>query len=219
MSTYTQVERPIQIVTPLGEDVLLLEALEGRESVSQPFSFELSLLSEQRQIDFETAVGMRATVKFVHDGGCLRYLNGHVVSFSQGGSVQNLYRYRATLVPWLWLLSYSGGCRIFQHKTVPDIVAQIFRERGFSQDFSLRLGGTYEPREYCVQYRETDFGFVSRLLEEEGICYFFEHAEDKHTLVLTDQSSKFVACPGHGLTALAPSASTSVCLSRACSKK
>ncbi|HEX8558035.1 MAG TPA: type VI secretion system tip protein VgrG [Pyrinomonadaceae bacterium] len=195
MSTYTQVERPIQIVTPLGEDVLLLEALEGREAVSRPFSFELSLLSEQRQIDFEAAVGMRATIKFVHEGGCLRYLNGHVVSFSQGASVQNLYRYRATLVPWLWLLSYSGGSRIFQHKSVPEIVSQIFRERGFSQDFSLRLGGSYEPREYCVQYRETDFGFVSRLLEEEGICYFFEHAEDKHTLVLTDQSSKFVPCP------------------------
>ena len=116
MSTYTQVERPIQIVTPLGADVLLLEALEGRESVSQPFSFELSLLSEQRQIDFEAATGMRATVKFLkEDGECLRYVNGHVVSFAQGGSVQNLYRYRATLVPWLWLLSYSGGCRIFQH--------------------------------------------------------------------------------------------------------
>jgi type VI secretion system secreted protein VgrG len=196
MSTYTQLERPIQIVTPLGADVLLLEGFGGRESISEPFHFELSLLSEQKQIDFEAATGMRATIKFLKDDGeILRYVNGHVISFSQGGSVQNLYRYRATLVPWLWLLTYSGGCRIFQHKTVPEIVSQIFTERGFSKDFSLRLGGTYEPREYCVQYRETDFSFVSRLLEEEGICYFFEHTADKHTLVLADQPGKFTPCP------------------------
>src|SRR3712207_4719080 len=101
MSTYTQVERPIQIETPLGADVLLLEGFQGRESISQPFSFGLSLLSEQRQIDFDAAVGMRATIKFVKgDGECVRHINGHVVSFSQGGSTQNLYRYRATLVPW-----------------------------------------------------------------------------------------------------------------------
>jgi type VI secretion system secreted protein VgrG len=196
MSAYTQVERPIQITTPLGEDVLLLEGFQGRESISQPFRFELSLLSEQRQLNFDAAVGMRATIKLVRDGGeCVRYINGHVVSFSQGGSVQNLYRYRASLVPWLWLLSYSGGCRIFQHRSVPQIVSQIFTERGFAQDFSMRLSGTYEPRDFCVQYRETDFSFVSRLLEEEGICYFFEHTADKHTLVLADQSSKFVPCP------------------------
>lgn len=196
MSTYTQVERPIQIVTSLGEDVLLLEGFDGRESISQPFRFELSLLSEQRQLDFDAAVGMRATVKLLKDDGEVqRYVNGHVVSFSQGGSVQNLYRYHAVLVPWLWLLSYSGGCRIFQHKTVPQIVSQIFTERGFAKDFALRLDGNYEPRDYCVQYRETDFSFVSRLLEEEGICYFFEHTADNHTMVLADQSSKFMPCP------------------------
>ena len=196
MSSYTQQERPIQFVSPLGADVLLLEAFEGREGISQPFRFDLSLLSEQRQIDFDAAVGMRATINLMSDeGAVVRHINGHVVAFSQGGSVQNLFRYQATLVPWFWLLNYAGGCRIFQQKTVPEIVTQIFTERGFAQDFALRLGGTYEPREYCVQYRETDFTFVSRLLEEEGICYFFEHTADKHVLVLTDQSSKFLPCP------------------------
>lgn len=196
MGTYTQLDRPIQIVTPLGEDVLLLEGFDGRETISQPFRFNLSLLSEQRRIDFDAAVGMRATIKFVgEEGECVRHVNGHVVAFAQGGTVQNLYRYQATLVPWLWLLNYSGGSRIFQHKTVPEIVSQIFTERGFTQDFSLRLGDTYEPRDYCVQYRETDFSFVSRLLEEEGICYFFEHTADRHKLVLIDQSNKFLACP------------------------
>jgi type VI secretion system secreted protein VgrG len=200
MSTYTQQERPIQIVTQLGEDVLLLEGFDGREAVSQLFRYDLRLLSEQRQIDFDAAVGMRATIKLFQDEGeCARHINGRVVAFRQSGSAQNLYRYHATLVPWLWLLNYSGGSRIFKRGdeglTVPEIVTQIFTERGFGRDFSLRLSGDYKPRKYCVQYRETDFNFVSRLLEEEGICYFFEHTEDKHTLVLADQSSKFVPCP------------------------
>ena len=108
------------------------------------------------------------------------------------------------MVAWLWFLNLFSDCRIFQNKSVPDIVEQVFKDRGFS-DYKLQLQGSYPEREYCVQYRETDFNFVSRLLEEEGIFYFFEQSQEKHTLVLADQSSAFDPCPnqatGHYLPA------------------
>jgi type VI secretion system secreted protein VgrG len=97
-------------------------------------------------------------------------------------------------VPWTWLLTLFDDCRIFQNMSVPDIVQKVFTDRGFT-DFANRVTGTYPPREYCVQYRETDFNFISRLLEDEGIFYFFEHSVDKHTLVLADQPSAIVECP------------------------
>ena len=93
------------------------------------------------------------------------------------------------MVPWFWFLNLFSDCRIFQNKSVPDIVEQVFQDRGFS-DFESRLRARILPREYCVQYRETDFNFVSRLIEEEGIFYFFEHTTDKHTLVLADDVSR-----------------------------
>src|SRR5262249_49957139 len=104
--------------------------------------------------------------------------------------------YFATLVPWLWTLTRTSDCRIFQNLPVPDIIAKIFKEYGFS-DFANRLYGSFEPREYCVQYRETDFNFVSRLMEEEGIFYFFEHEADKHTLVLANRPNEFKPSPLH----------------------
>ena len=102
--------------------------------------------------------------------------------------------YRAEVVPWLWFLTRTSDCRIFQQKTAPEIIEQIFKDLGFS-DFKAQLSGKHPKREYCVQYRETDFNFVSRLMEEEGIFYFFQHEKSKHTLVLADQKSAYVDCP------------------------
>src|SRR5262249_34443616 len=103
--------------------------------------------------------------------------------------------YRAEVVPWLWFLTRTTDCRIFQNMTVPEIIVKIFRDLGFS-DFSgdSTLRG-FEKREYCVQYRETDFHFVSRLMEQYGIFYFFEHKEDKHTLVLANSPTAHRPCP------------------------
>jgi type VI secretion system secreted protein VgrG len=123
-----------------------------------------------------------------------RYWNGYVSQFIQAGRDSNLAVYRATVVPWLWFLDQTTDCRIFQNKKVPDIITQIFGEYGF-KDFAKRLTGTYLEREYCVQYRETDFNFVSRLMEEEGIFYFFEHVNGKHTLVMGDDPSAHQVCP------------------------
>ncbi len=204
MPTYTQENRLIQVYTTLGADELLLHSFSGQEGISQLFHFEMRMHSENRSIKFEDIVGKKATIVTHLPDGKLRYFNGIINSFAQGGSspleggaTPKIFAgYYATLVPWLWVLTRSSDCRIFQNMTVPDIITKVFKDHGFS-DFSRRLYGIYEPREYCVQYRETDFNFISRLMEEEGICYFFEHEADKHTLVMTDRPNEFKPLPLH----------------------
>jgi type VI secretion system secreted protein VgrG len=197
MGEYKQDDRLLQIFTPLGEDVLLLEGFQGQEGVSRLFTFELQMHSEKNDISFEEIVGKKATIKVLLSDKRERYINGIISAFSQVGSMPlenggkpKLTRYCATLVPWLWVLTRTGDCRIFQKETVPDILAQVFQEHGFSH-FKMRLHGNFEKREYCVQYRETDFNFVSRLMEEEGIFYFFEHSQNEHELVLANHHNEF----------------------------
>ena len=103
------------------------------------------------------------------------------------------HRYGILLVPKLWKLRHVRRSRIFQDLTVPEIVVSVVREHDV--ECEPRLSGDYQPREYCVQYRESDFSFVSRLMEEEGIFYFFEHTADKHTLVLANAPTAHQPCP------------------------
>jgi type VI secretion system secreted protein VgrG len=197
---YTQENRLIAIDTPLGKDVLLLTGCHGIEGISDLFSFELNLLSENNNITFEEIIGKNVTASIILADGDKRFFNGIISSFSQGrgggeaGGDPHFSHYTATMVPWLWLLKRTADSRIFQKLSVPDIVEKIFTEKEFL-DYKLLLNDSYEKRDYCVQYRETDFNFISRLLEEEGICYFFEHEEKKHTLILADASDKFKPCP------------------------
>jgi type VI secretion system secreted protein VgrG len=192
---YTQQNRRIAVSTPLGEDVLLLKSIQGTEAISQPFHYGLELLSEEDSLNFDDLVGQRVSIRTVLADGSNRYWNGFVSRFSQGERDQILTAYRADVVPWLWFLGRTADCRIFQNKTVPDIIQQIFRDLGFT-DFTLRLYGSFRTRDYCVQYRETDFAFVSRLMEEEGIYYFFEHGESQHRMVLANDPSAHKPCPG-----------------------
>ena len=196
----TQDNKLLSIKTPLGKDVLLLARFKGQEALSELFHFDIDLFSEQQSIAFEDIVGQNVTLSINNSDGSNRFLNGLVSSFSQkqGGSgadkdVQTSY-YSATLVPWLWLLTRTLNSRIFQKISVKDIVEKIFSDRGFS-DYRMDLQGSNEPREYTVQYRETDFNFISRLLEEEGIYYFFEHEDGKHTLVIADHPGVNTPCP------------------------
>lgn len=194
--TYTQENRPIAIDTPLGEDTLLLRGFTGQEGISRLFSFDLDLLAESL-VSFNEIVGQRVTIRVDIDdsGRRKRYINGFVSRFALSGSDARFTYYRAEIVPWLWFLTRTADCRIFQNMTVPDIISKVFKDLGFT-DFKNRLEGTFEPRDYCVQYRETDFNFVSRLMEQYGIFYFFEHEEDKHTLVLANSSTVHQPCPG-----------------------
>jgi type VI secretion system secreted protein VgrG len=183
MPTYKQSNRPIGIKTPLGEDVLLLTSFRGDEAISQLFHFQVNLLAEQDyEIHFDRIVGQNVTVELHLPNQEKRYFNGLVKRFSQGGRNETFVQFSAEIVPKLWLLTKKVRSRIFQHLSVPDILRQLFG--GF--DVSYELSATYYQRDYCVQYRETDFNFASRLMEEEGIYYFFKHADGSHQMVVTD---------------------------------
>ena len=190
----TQEGRLISIETPLGKDALLLQGFTGREGISRLFSFHLDLLSEKESIDFKKIVGQNVTIQIALAAGATRYINGFVSRFAQSGSAQDATHYQMEVVPWLWFLTRIADCRIFQDKTIPQIVEAVFQSRGFS-DYKLSLTGTYDQREYCVQYRETDFNFVSRLMEQYGIFYYFEHNNGKHTMMLGDSPSVNQPCP------------------------
>ncbi|MBT2990716.1 MAG: type VI secretion system tip protein VgrG [Candidatus Thiodiazotropha sp. (ex Ctena orbiculata)] len=182
---FTQSNRQLQVKTPLGPDELLILKMEAREELGRLYEFTVDLLSDNESISADDLLGKKMTVEMDMVNTTKRYFDGYVSRFTQIGHMAFFAHYRATLRPWFWLLTQTSDCRIFQNKTVPDIVKEVFGENGFS-DFEERLSGSYREWEYCVQYRETDFNFVSRLLEQEGIYYFFKHEAGKHTLVLCD---------------------------------
>jgi type VI secretion system secreted protein VgrG len=176
--------KPMTVTSPLGPDVLAIERLEVREAVSKQFEIDLHLLSTEGSIDPKRLLRQPMTVKVAFGGDKVRYFNGLVRRFSQLGHNQGFVSYRAELVPSSWFLSLTTDCRVYQQHSVPDIVKSIAADMGF--EVKVATTGTYEPREYCVQYRETYLDFISRLMEEEGIFYFFEHGDGKHALVLGD---------------------------------
>lgn len=195
--SYTQDHRLIAVDTPLGKDVLLLQEITGYEGISRLFSYDLNLLAhENDSISFKDIVGQKISITLHLPDGTPRYISGYVSRFTQGETDERMFtHYHAEVVPWLWFLTRQADCRIFQNLAVPDILSQVFNLFPV-KDFRLSLKNSYSQLEYCVQYRETAFNFVSRLMEEYGIFYYFDHStEGKHTLVLADQSSTLPACP------------------------
>jgi type VI secretion system secreted protein VgrG len=183
MPGYTQANRPLSVTTPLGKDILLLVGFSGHEAISQLFSFQLDLWAEDpTKIKFDKLLGQKITVKLELPNDKERYFNGICKSISQGGRDETFTFYRMEIVPQLWFLTKTAGSRIFQHLTVPDILKQVLQ----GLDIAFEIQGEFHPRDFCVQYRETDFNFASRLMEEEGIFYFFKHAADGHKLVLAN---------------------------------
>ncbi|MCB2263993.1 MAG: type VI secretion system tip protein VgrG [Candidatus Thiosymbion ectosymbiont of Robbea hypermnestra] len=193
----SQQERSLAVATPLGEDVLLVRAMHATEHLSTLFAYELELLSTDIDIQPEDLLGQPVTVRLDLPDGGIRYFNGLVNRFAHTGFEGALAIYQATLAPWTWFLTRTADCRIFQEKKVPDILKEIFREHGYT-DFEEALSGDYRQWVYCVQYRETDFNFISRLMEQEGIYYYFKHENGKHTLVLADDYSAHGAVAGYG---------------------
>ncbi|NJD11743.1 MAG: type VI secretion system tip protein VgrG [Gemmatimonadetes bacterium] len=195
MAEYTQASRPLKVHTKLGEDVLLLSGFNGLEGISQPYSFQLELVSEDENIEAADLLRTEIMFEFPVAADDTRYVHGIVNRFAQLGKRDDLAFYRAEVVPWLWFLTLSRESRIYQELTAPDIIEQVFKRLGYS-DFEFRLTRSYVKRTFCVQYRETHLNFVSRLLEEEGIFYYFEHSDSGHMLVLCDDSSNSNPVPG-----------------------
>jgi type VI secretion system secreted protein VgrG len=184
---YSQSDRPLKITTPLGPDILLLTAVRGHEEISRLFDFEVDLLADLKSdVRFDKIIGQSVTVQMRLLDGSLRYFNGIVKRFSQGPRDENFLSFRAEIVPTVWLLTKMVRSRIFQQMTIPDILRAVL----VGLDVNYELSGTYYSRDYCVQYRESDFDFASRLMEEEGIYYFFNHSDGSHLMVVTDSTSK-----------------------------
>ena len=187
------IDAQVRFISPLG-DQLLFRRMQGEDELGQPFKYDLLLLSEDGDLVLSDLLGQVVTVELdlpettptPNDG--VRYFNGYVTRFSRHGVDRNYHVYYATIRPWLWLLSKASNSRIFQNKTVPEIIKEVFRAHGLT-DFQESLTGDYSSREFVVQYRETDLNFVSRLMESQGIYYFFTHEAQKHTLVLADSGS------------------------------
>lgn len=180
----TQKDREAAVITILGEDVLLLYNMSINEEMGRLFSIDIEMISKKDDIDFEGLLGSKVTIRLNLLEGT-RYFNGHITQLAQidrrdsfGGV------YQATIQPWLWFLTRRADCQIFQKMTVPEIIQQVLSNWGHS--FELKLTRQYRNREYCVQYRETDFDFISRLMEQEGIYYFFEHENGQHKMVIAD---------------------------------
>jgi type VI secretion system secreted protein VgrG len=190
-SDYVRIESPAAL-----KEMFYLTGFSGHEEMSRLFRFTLELHSPQQAIDPKNVIGQKITfsVGYEDQQGTAqrRYFNGYVSQLTAGGSESNYRQYQAEVVPWLWFLTRKSNCRIFSEKKIPAILQEVFDGCTFSPKYELKLSaGDYAQWEYCVQYRETDFNFVSRLMEQEGIFYYFEHSQDDHKLVLCDKAQHY----------------------------
>ena len=178
--------------TPLGKDFLLLKKLSGSEAISSLFQFNLEMISEQRtSLQFDKILGQPITVEIDLTGGNKRYINGIANRFARGARGIDYTSYSMEVVPKLWLLTRKRQSRIFQHVSVPNILKEVFE----GLEVAFEIQGKFEQRDYCVQYRESDFEFVSRLMEEEGIYYYFKHTADNHKMVVANTPQSHETMP------------------------
>ncbi|MBI4893678.1 MAG: type VI secretion system tip protein VgrG [Acidobacteria bacterium] len=195
----SQHDRLFYFNSPLGEDKFLVRALEGEEEISSLFRFQVELLSDDPYIDETALLGKTVTLAIRQaDATSFRYFNGRVSWFRYAGPEGSHTLYRAEIVPWTWLLTQTSDCNVRQGKSVPDIVGETFRRYGFSGDdftFTLHYPKRYTPWEFSVQYRESAFGYASRLLESEGIFYFYRQTRKGHQMVLADDNTACEPCP------------------------
>lgn len=190
--------RNVSITTPLGEDELIFHRLIGTEEMGRLFEFDIELIRkyEAGPVDASKLLGKSMTVELDMVGGDTRYINGVVAQFKHTGLVSRFITYRAVLRPWLWLLTLSSDCKIFQDKSAVDIIKAVFADYSVA-DVKYELSGTYPTLNYCVQYRESDFDFISRLMEHNGIYYYFVHENNKHKLIITDANTMHQTVSGY----------------------
>jgi type VI secretion system secreted protein VgrG len=184
---YLEENRYLFIQSKLGPNELLLESFTGTEGISQLFCFQLELLSENRRIKFEEILGQEVSfgVQGSETDDPPRHIHGIVTAFAQLPDTARLSRYRAIVSPKLWVLTQKQNCRIFQQLSVDEILKKVLT----GMNVLWELQGSFPKRDFCVQYRETDFNFISRLMEEEGIFYFFRFTGNSHELVISNSKA------------------------------
>ncbi len=190
----SQDQRQGKLTTPLGPFALVLASFSAIEGLSELFEIRVEAVSTQANLDFASTLGLGSTIMLKTQDDKERYFHGLMTEARWAGTREDLYVYQFVLRPWLWFLTRTSDCRIFPQKTPVAIIKEVFSDRGFS-DFRDATTGSPPTLEYCVQYRETDFNFVCRLMEQYGIYYFFEHSDGKHTLVLADAKSSHKTVP------------------------
>jgi len=195
MATIDQTKLNFRLETPLGADKLVISRFEASEGISQLYHCRLELISTDLQVDFKAILGKTVLLTIAPPAGSARHLHGIVTRFAQQPPEGSFARYEADIRPSLWVLAQRRNCRIFQEQTVPEIL-QVLLDEASIKAIDNKIQGKHPQRGYCVQYQESDFDFASRLMEEEGIFYYFRHSpKEGHVLVLAD-GTDFVACPG-----------------------
>ncbi len=193
MGDYLQQQRKLRVTTPLGENELLLKSFSGSEGISTLFGYRLEMVAENKtKVPFDAILGQKLTVHLQLPDESETHLNGLCVRFAQAERDATFTLYEAEIVPDVWKLTRKAQSRIFQRMTVKEILQKVFK--GYTVDW--QLNEKYEPRDYCVQYRETDFNFGSRLMEEEGIYFFFEHGDGSHKMIVSDSPLNHPKLPG-----------------------
>ncbi|MBF7142694.1 MULTISPECIES: type VI secretion system tip protein VgrG [Pseudomonas] len=178
-----------------GGQELLLESFAGQEGLSRDFNFQLELISTDAGVKLKSAIGQPATVEIELATGGSRYINGHVFGFGANGSDEGISRYTAYLGSWLGFLEQRFDSHIYQDQTVEQVITQVFGQYEGLAKYEFRVNRALKPHSYITQYRESDSHFVRRLLEQEGLFYYFEHTADSHTLVIMDDSSVLTPLP------------------------
>ncbi len=204
MKSATQNFRQLKVASHMGPDFFLLKSIAGTDRLSCLFEYDLEMLCDSAEVDPADMVGQNVTISIESQDAHRSILNGYVSRFWYEGTSDRASSYRATVVPWFWFLTQTTDCRIFQEQTVPEIIETVFKDFGFADFDVLHLRNSYKKREYCVQYRETDFDFLSRLMEEEGIYYFFRHDNGKHTLHLADCTTAYANVEQHAVDFFPP---------------
>ena len=206
----TQTYREIQVTSVLGADVLLFRRMQAREGLSQLSEYQLELFSERVDLNIDDLLATQMSIAVDLPTGGSRYFSGHVSQFAFTGRQGRYATYTAVLRPWLWFLSLASDCRIFQGLSVPQILKQVFAPYSIADVDTTGLSASYAALAYCVQYRESDFNFVSRLMEREGIYYYFKSAAGRHTLVLADAYGAHSPAAGYAQVPYRPGASEAI---------
>jgi type VI secretion system secreted protein VgrG len=184
-----------ELTSVFGQDELSVVTIECDEGLSEDFEIRLEVLSQKEDLNFDNAIATHMTVKVVTNNGDTRHFDGLLTDAKWMGYRDSYYIYKLTLRPWFWLLTKNSNCRIFKDLSAPEIISSVLGEHDFA-DFQNKLTEAYDQIHYCVQYRESDYDFCCRLMEEFGISYFFEQRDGKHTMILADAKSSFSSIVG-----------------------